>query len=49
MIFISYILMALQQIYIPVFYIPTRKLCYRKDDRAIRPIIIGALKIFGSS
>jgi len=27
----------------------TRKLCYRKDDRAMRPIAyMGALKIFGS-
>ena len=25
----------------------TRKLCYRKDDRAMRPIH-GALKIFGT-
>jgi len=27
--------------------ISTRKLCYRKDDRAMRPIH-GALKIFGT-
>ena len=26
----------------------TRKLSYRKDDRAMRPIFMGALKIFGS-
>jgi len=27
----------------------TRKPCYRKDDRAMRPIYMDALKIFGSS
>ena len=26
----------------------TRKLSYRKDDRAMRPMYMGALKIFGS-
>ena len=29
--------------------ITTRKLCYRKDDRAMRPMAyMGALKIFGT-